>query len=261
MKSITATTTLFALLALNVSCGDDDVVPPTPTETTFVRFLNILKDADDVVDIYVDGAADALFADVGVAQPARYQQVPVGQRNFAVNIGGSTIELATLSTTLEKDTFYTVFVYGARDGTGTVSLEVRVDDPDGVPAERVRLNIMNFAVGLGTFDLLEVSPTWTSTVVVTGIEFEDRLAQLEVPDRALFTLGLDVYALNSPAGVPDGVFDFYFSLVFPGGTDISLFLINEGEDDQIAPVLISPDPSGYTGSLAGTGKSTPGGGG
>ncbi len=205
--------------------GSTARIDPIAPEEVGARVIHLSPDAPEV-DVFVDEGDDPVVSDLAFLEGTTYLSLDPGTYSFQVAPTGDAAEDAVLEVedlTLEGGTDYSVVAYGFLDEIAALAL---VDDPSGLEAGSVRLQVSHVADGVETVDLLA-----GEAVLIEGLAYGET-ESLDVASGAL-DLGLDVGQ--------DGTVDFTFSVPDLGADHlVNVFAVLDAE----GPFLVAHLPDG-----------------
>lgn len=140
---------LFAFLAVAVSCKKDDDNNPQPTETGKVAFLNGAFGGDSL-NFFVD-TKKANSKLLGFGDHLAYVNVTVGDRAFELK-GKDDKSIVKKSFKTEKDKSYSIFASNSADGKTFELIQV-TDDLTAPTGEKAKVRFIHLSPDAGKLNL------------------------------------------------------------------------------------------------------------
>jgi hypothetical protein len=194
------------------------------------------------VDVFANGAGP-VFTNLEFGDSTMYETVPEGDYTFEVALTGDPVEDAVLEPmfTLDPDTLYTAVAIGDLNETNMApapSVIALVDDPDGIDAGNVRLQVVHAAAAVGQVDIYEATDGANLVTLAEDVDFAGSTTLDDLPANT-YVIGLD---LDNDTGTDGDGLEVTFTVdtSAAAGVNVNAYASNDDNGD-VALVLQLPD--------------------
>ncbi len=185
-----------------VACDDDDDDNgDDPATTGNVSAHHAVADAPGQVQVTVDGNAVTTF---GFGESFGYAAVPTGDRMVAINLSGSTDNLAEATQNVMDGANYSIFAHGTADAADNfpIALLALEDDLTAPESGKAHIRVVHASAGS---PIVNIAASANDTTMMSEYLIEDLAYGSAVGftpvDAGTYTFG--IYAADSDAKVAD----------------------------------------------------------